>query len=367
MPELWVPYGSVEILVTIQAENLGAVCEPGREGDGTYNLEEMKELARRSAQIFVCDSAPATVEVIRGLLPALEEAAAPRVISSAPRKIEGEIPELKGKVVTLPPPLSSADGDEPVYATELTAAGAKLFVGTARPDPFFGILDSKVEAVLNWIARSRVSAAGASPGMEPTPFRKTDPYEAAMSMAERIPDSNFVTVVPRGGKPRDAMVDPPFDAVKNAFPVAEAPQSKGVVVGAGGRGYDDTFSSALRGLWSATGGVRKTGSILLVAECSEGIGSTALEMLVTGQITRADDRRRKYVDGLEEIFYLNKLKEEHDVLLLSGLPETYARAKLGVATAKGSGEAVGRVLNRVGRSGKLNLIPRAPECRVVSG
>ena len=139
------------------------------------------------------------------------------------------------------------------------------------------------------------------------------------------------------------------------------------MVGAGGWGYDDAFSSALRGVWSALEAVRKTGTILLIAECSEGMGSTALEMLVTGRMAEGEKRRGVYVDGLEEVFYLSKLKDEYDVLLLSGLPESYARSKLGLTTAKGSGEAVGRVLNKVGRSGKLNVVPRAPECLVQSG
>jgi nickel-dependent lactate racemase len=141
-----------------------------------------------------------------------------------------------------------------------------------------------------------------------------------------------------------------------------------MVIGIGGRGYDDTLSSALRLVWNVIEGVRKAGSVLLVAECSEGMGSTALEMLVTERMGGVGERRReKYVDGIEEVFYLNKLKDEYDLLLLSGLPETYARSKLGLTTAKGSGEAVGRILNKVGRSGKLNVVSRAPECLVDSG
>jgi hypothetical protein len=76
--------------------------------------------------------------------------------------------------------------------------------------------------------------------------------------------------------------------------------------------------------------------------------------------------REKYVAGLEEIYYLDKLKEEYGVLLLSGLPEVFAKNKLGLTTARGSGEAVGRLLNRLGRTAKVNLVTRATECRVQS-
>ena len=183
-------------------------------------------------------------------------------------------------------------------------------------------------------------------------------------MAARIPEAKFVTVVPRGGKPRVAMEDPPFDAVKNALAKTPMAPARGMVIGCGGRGYDDTLSSAIRGVWNVLSGVKQAGSVLVIAECAEGIGSTALEMLVTGRM--GEGRRDRYVEGIEDVFYLNKLKDEYDVLLLSGLPETYASSKLGFATAKGSGEAVGRILNKVGRSGKINVVPRAAESLVES-
>jgi hypothetical protein len=366
MPEIWIPYGGVETLVTLQAENLGAVAVPEAEAT-TNEAERMAELVKGAAQVFICDAAPATMEFLRGLVTVLAENQGVKLISPAPKRVESGVPDLKGRVMTLPPPLPEGEGDDAVFAPQLTESGAKLFVGAARPDPMFGLLDAKAEACLNWVARSRGVAADAKKGMEPEPFQKSAAYEALEGLAQRIPEAKFLTLVPRSGKLRMVMEDAPFDAIKNAFPKIQMSPTRGLVLGAGGRGYDDTFSSALRGVWSALAGVRRAGSVLIVAECSEGVGSPALELLVTGRLAEGGRRREKYVEGLEEVFYLNKLKEEYDVLLLSGLPETYARSKLGLTTAKGSGEAVGRMLNKVGRSGKLNVVPRAPECLVQSG
>jgi hypothetical protein len=366
MPELWIPYGAVENLVTLQAENLGVVAEPPSD-QGSIEIERVSELAKGASQVFVCDSAPPTFEFLKALLPVLGESQGARLVAPAPKRLEAGVPELKGRVNTLPPPIPSAESVEAVYAPQLMEKGPKLVVGSARPDPLFGIADAKVQACLNWVANSNAIAAGAREGMEPEPFQKTGAFDAIEEIASRIPEPKFLSLVSRGGKLWTVMEDAPFDAIKNAFPKVQMPQTKGIVVGAGGRGYDDTFSGALRGIWSAMDGVKRTGSVLLMAECSEGIGSTALEMLVTGQMSGGERRREKYVEGLEEVFYLNKLKEEYDVLLLSGLPETYARSKLGLTTAKGSAEAVGRMLNKVGRTGKMNVVPRAPEFAVQSG
>ena len=363
MPELWIPYGSVETLVTLQAENLGVVAEGSPEGAST-DVERLTELVKGSAQLYICDAAPGVIELVRGLLPALGENQAVKLFAPAPKRLENAVPEVKGRIATLPPPIPTED--EPAYASQLQEKGQKLFLGSARPDPFFGIIDAKVEACLNWVTRSHASAARAMKGMEPEPFQKTEAYAAMDEFADRVPGAKYLTAVTRGGRLWTVLEDPPFDAIKNSFPKAQLPQTRGIVIGAGGRGFDDTLSATLRGVWSALGGVRKTGSVLLIAECSEGVGSTALEKLVTGRTSEGGERRR-YEDGTEEVFYLNKLKDEYDVMLLSGLPETYARSKLGVTTAKGSAEAVGRVLNKVGRSGKLNVVPRAPELLIGSG
>jgi len=366
MPEIWIPYGAVENLVTLQAENLGVVAEPPSD-QGSIEIERMSELAKGATQVFVCDSAPPTFEFLRGLLPVIGESQGARVVAPAPKRVEAGVPELKGRVNTLPPPLPSAESAGAVYASHLMEKGLKLVIGSARPDPLFGIADARVQACLNWVANSNAIAAVARGEMEPQPFQKTRAFDAMEEIVSRIPESKFLSLVSRGGKLWTVMEDAPFDAIKNAFPKVQMPQTKGLVVGAGGKGYDDTFSYALRTVWSAMDGVRRTGSVLLMAECSEGIGSTALEMLVTGQMSGGELRREKYVDGIEEVFYLNKLKEEYDVLLLSGLPETYARSKLGLTTAKGSAEAIGRMLNKVGRTGKMNVVPRAPEFAVQSG
>ena len=365
MPELWIPYGSVETLVTLQAENLGVVAESPAEG-GSTDFPRVGELIRGTGQLFICDSSPATIELLMGAVPFLGENQGVKIYSPAPKRVETSVPELKGRITTLPPPLTAGEGDEPAYAQQLLDPGPKLFLGSARPDPFFGLVDAKVEACLDWIARAQSSAAKADRGMEPHPFQKTEAYEKIEELAEGVGDAKFLTAVPRAGKLWTAMEDPPFDAVRNGFARAQMPQTRGMIVGAGGWVYDETLSAALRVVWSAIPGVKKTGSILIIAECQEGVGSSALEMLVTGRAEK-EGRRGRYVDGLEEVFYLNKLKDEYDVLLLSGLPETYSRSKFGLTTARGSAEAVGRVLNKVGRSGKMNVVPRASEFFVESG
>ena len=366
MPELWIPYGPVETLVTIQAENLGAVVENRQEGEGAPE-EDHGTLLGGVSSLFICDTAPSTLELVHELVQAIVTAQSLRVYCAVPKRIELSLPELKGRVSTLPPPIP-VDEQSVTLSQELTEGGSKLFIGTGKPDPLFGLVDAKVETCLNWIANSHSMAAEERKEMEPSPFLKTASYSKVEGFAESVRDARYATVVPRGGRLRSVLVDAPFDAMKNVFAAIEVQPSKGLIIGAGGAGYDDTLSMAIRGVWGAVPGLRKSGSLLLVAECSEGLGSPALEMLATGRLTEGAERKRgRYVEGLEEISYLNRLREDYDVLLLSALPEVYAKSKLGLSTARGSGEAVGRLLNKTGRTARINVVGRASECRLSSG
>jgi hypothetical protein len=365
LPELWIPYGSVETLITVQAENLGALAEPQAE-KSTIETERLLEAVKGASALFLCDASPTTAELLRGLAPDLTSVTQLRIFSAAPRRIETAVPELKGRITTLPPPVSPDEGGT-IFGRELTERGPKLFIGTPRPDPMFGIADAKVEACLNWVAHSQREATKGRKEMEPCPFEKSKPREALEELAKGIADATYIDVLPRGGRIRTVMEDAPFDAIRNGFLGVGLPPGRAIVVGIGGKGYDDTLSSAVRTTWNALQGVKKSGSVLLVAECSEGLGSTALDLLATGRISgEAGKKRDAYVDGLEDIFYLNKLRDEYEILLLSGLPEVYSRSKLGLTTARGSGEAVGRLLNKLGRSGKMNVVTRANECRIES-
>ncbi|MDV3244173.1 MAG: hypothetical protein LYZ66_03210 [Nitrososphaerales archaeon] len=361
MPEVWIPYGEVETLVSLEAENLGVIVNPNAE-KSSGETDRLSDRLKRAGRLYVCDSRPTTFELLRELVAAAPPTEGLKVFGRDPKRLETAVPELKGKVNAPAPPRG---GEQ--YSEDLLSEGVKLFVGTARPDPFFGILDPKVVTCLNWVVGSGDAAAQGRKDIEPTPFEKTDAYDVMEGFASRIPGASFITVVPRSGKMRSALEDAPFDAIKNGFYSESVAPTRALIVGAGGSGYDDTLSSALRSLWGALSCVRKSGEILVLAECSQGLGSHALEMVVTGRIGREGGRRReKYVPGLEEVYYLQRLKEDYDVLLLSGLPELYAKSKLGFTTAKGSGEALGRLLNRMGRTAKVNIVARASECRITS-
>lgn len=369
MPEIWLPYGDVETLVTLQAENLGELLESQASDETREATEALGARLTEVKALVVCDTKPGTFAILKALANAITQTPELKVYAQSPRKVESSVQELRGRVLapgSRRKLLSGEGGIEFSAPAEFIADGAVVALGTAQPDPLFGIVDTAIAFCLEYVSNSKQLGYHAVGDLGPASFSKTPAYEEVTDLSENFKNTTFVTVVPRGGTPHLLLEDAPFDAVKNGFEQKAAPLARALVVGAGGRGYDDTLSGALRILWSALNCVRPSGEILLLSECGEGLGSTALEMLVTGRLSEDSKRRGNYVEGMEEISYLRKLKEDYDIILLSGLPEFYAKSKLGLALARGSGEAVGKLLAKLGRTSKVNVVIRASDCAISS-
>lgn len=101
--------------------------------------------------------------------------------------------------------------------------------------------------------------------------------------------------------------------------------------------------------------------MVIVAECRDGIGSEALQMYAMGRITEAMLRKGFYADGMEEISYIEKLREQYSVTLISSLPELYASGRFRFRGTRSAAEAMTKVFNSAGRNAKLHVMTRAPE------
>ena len=366
MPEIWIPYGDTETLVTLGAENLGELIEPAQDSVGEEEVERLRGNMAQFSDLVICDCKPSTLEVVKRLLGEGSGTGGKRILAADPRRVESRLPELRGLVRGGGEKVSllNEKGIDLRVPTQLEEDASRLVLSTGEPDPLFGVLDSKIALPLAFVTNSRRLAYESRTSDEPAPFSETPSAEALKGVAERFRNSSFVTIVPRGGRPHRLLRNASFEEMKKSFVAPATPRARAAIIGIGGEGYDDTFSNALRLVWSCIGCVKEAGEVLLVCECGEGLGSDALEMLITGRMSDQGMPKKKevYVEGLEELHYLRKLKGSYSVILMSGLPELYARTKLGFATARGAAEAVGKLLGKLGRTAKVNVVTRACEC-----
>lgn len=354
--EIWVPYGEVESLLTLQAENLGELVDPTPEGHAEELAQILGERARGYSKLLVADEKPSTLKVLKTFAQQLSPDAPIRVFARNPKAVETAVQELKGRVMKVSPP--SVGGD--VKVSPELAEGGSLVISTGEPDPLFGYIDSKAAAALSWGSGTRRAAYEAREGDAPRLFEETKARSTLVSFLDGAQNSVFPTIVARGGEPY-SLIDGGANDARSHLTTHEVSPAKGIVVGGGGKGYDDTFSHMLRLSTAALKGVRRGGDVLLVGECRDGIGSDALQMQAEGRIMEGNLRKAFYADGIEELGYLSALKENYSVTMLSSLPDLYSGGRFRFRTAKSAGEALQKVFSSTGRGAKLHVFTRAPE------
>ncbi|MDE0553387.1 MAG: nickel-dependent lactate racemase [Candidatus Poribacteria bacterium] len=138
-----------------------------------------------------------------------------------------------------------------------------------------------------------------------------------------------------------------------------------VVVSSAGSPLDSTFYQAIKGLLTAVEVVKQGGSILLVAACSEGIGSKPF----TDLIFKTDDLAA-FVQGLYnpanfvidqwQLEELAKVARKADIYFYTdGIPY-HQRAKLFVHPLKTAQEGIQEILDRYGADAQIAVIPEGP-------
>lgn len=126
------------------------------------------------------------------------------------------------------------------------------------------------------------------------------------------------------------------------------------IVSAGGRPYDQSLYTSSLAVKTASAVTKRNGTIILLAECSSGLGADAFS-----QLARVNDKaelKRRYMYGAEALQVVKDVLKNHRIMVVSALPE-YLVESLGMESARTTNEAYTRaVQSRRGR--RTRVIPR---------
>jgi len=102
--------------------------------------------------------------------------------------------------------------------------------------------------------------------------------------------------------------------------------------------------------------VRNEGLAVLLAECTHGIGSSAIQYYIEGQMSL--DRLKKpakYINGMETLLFLTELQKKFQVGIVSILPEFYLK-KLNILSFSGVAQAMNHILKVQGARQKVVVV-----------
>ena len=133
------------------------------------------------------------------------------------------------------------------------------------------------------------------------------------------------------------------------------------VVSAGGHPADLNLYKAYKGLDNALDIVKRNGVIILVAECPEGIGN----QVFYDWMTRLSDLKnvereikRNFAMGGHKAYYLLKALQNHQIILVSALPDFYATSVFKLKTARAVNDALNEAMKITGSASRVWAMPQ---------
>ncbi len=134
-----------------------------------------------------------------------------------------------------------------------------------------------------------------------------------------------------------------------------------VVVSPGGYPADINLYQSYKALDNALEVVKRGGTIIMVAECSEGHGNQVFYdwMARLGDLKKVErEVKRHFQLGGHKAYYLLKALKNHKIILVSSLPDYYANGVFKLKTVRAVNDALRETLNLVGLQAKVWTLPQ---------
>jgi nickel-dependent lactate racemase len=133
-----------------------------------------------------------------------------------------------------------------------------------------------------------------------------------------------------------------------------------VIVSSGGSPADINLFQAYKGIDSALEVVKRGGAIILIAECPEGHGNQIFyDWMVKFSDIKAIEReiKRNFILGGHKAYYLMRALENHQIILVSSMPDYYATNIFKLKTARAVNDALNEAFKIGGKNAKVWIMP----------
>ena len=411
MVDVWLPYGKTDVCVRVPARNLLGTIEPAdRQGatDGKAEVERalkepigskrLCETAKPESKVaIVVDDATRKAPSEMMLLPVLAELNAAGVKDENVTVIFGcgthravkpeEAAALLGVEALKRVNAVSHDclSKDLVYVGTTKTHGNKVYV-----DRVFAGADVKVllgDVDFHYYAGYGGGRKSVLPGVcgsetikhnhamllhanARTGNLEDNPVHRDMTEAARLAKVDFIVNVVENKKGEIVkafagdMEQAFLEAVKlvdEMYRVTVDRRADIVVVSAGGYPADINLYQAYKALDNALDAVKRGGVIILVAECPEGHGNQVFYDWMTrfGDLKSVEHEiKRNFVFGGHKAYYLLKALQNHQMILVSSLPDYYATSVFKLQTARAVNDALAEALKIAGSASRVWAMPQ---------
>jgi len=400
MVECWLPYGKTEIYVSVPLRNLLGTVEPVKgqpSPDPRRTIIEslhepieskrLEDLAKPGARIAVAidgtmapllatSAVSAIFETLRrNDLPTsdisivvgngLRERSNPDLLNMI--RSHGGVQDLSviehsRAAENLAPLGKTSIGTEVEVCNRFVEADFRIAVGEVMIDHFTGLrgAQSSVLPALSGqktIAQSRSVSLGGeiAPGVVEGNPAHSDSMEAALlaevDLAVNLVTNGWGELVKACSGNLEKSWEKAVMELGDSYRVKAEENADVIIVSAGGSRFDFDLYNSVWALESVSSIAKKGATIILLAECVEGLGAGGLEIL--SQVDTLSELRRRYMLGARAVYLIKTTLRRNEVVLVSALP-SYLAKSLGFNVERTANDALKKVYER--RRGRRTLV-----------
>ena len=350
MPEIWLNYGPTDVVLDIQAENLGQqlaaegkILEDAEINSRLDSLDLTKPL-----EIVVLNNSKAVQKTLLALFAKCEQKSLriPRIF--AEKKI---MDALKN---SLPEGSSISEFEKPELSNSL------VFIGEMEFDGLFGFESIATRLLRKFGTEEMLLAYEKRKGELPAPGQDIENVSVAKQFVDKF-EIFAIEIASNSSGIVDMAIGHPSSTISVSKPFVESAtkeigKHRTLFISTGKESSNDSLGKSLSALWNCSEAVRNEGLAVLLAECTHGIGSSAIQYYIEGQMSL--DRLKKpakYINGMETLLFLTEIQKKFQVGIVSILPEFYLK-KLNILSFSGVAQAMNHILKVQGARQKVVVV-----------
>lgn len=353
MPEIWLSYGSTDVVLDIKTENLeNQISTSGKNLNDSEIISKLQSIdLTKPTEIVILDSTIAVQKIISHLLEICTQKSLPK-----PKILVDKSNLHLARNIFSDPSITISEFDN----SQINNANL-IFLGEMEFDGLFGYNTISTKLLRRFGKEHMLEAYGKRNGNLPHPGEDSPTIEVAkkftdsfeISALEIVANSTGVVDISTG-HPSDTMT---LSKSLSSIAINEIGKHRVLVVSTGKEASNKTLKSSLSTVWNCASAIKEEGLVILLAECKNGLGSEAIQQYVEGRMSL--DRLKnpaKYVDGMEDLLFLSEVQNTIKIGIVSILPYYYTKNKLTMVPFGGTKEAIEYVFKTYGERQKIAII-----------
>ena len=351
MPEIWLNYGSTDVVLDIKAENLEEKIDTeGKTLSDTEIKAKLESLdISKPTEFVVLNTSESVRKILSILFERYAKKSIPKPLISADRKIMNVVKDY------LPEQSSISE-----FSNVEDSNSKLVFIGEMEFDGLFGYETVSTRLLKKFGDELMLSAYEKRKGDLPSPGQDVENFQIARKFSEKF-DILTIEIIANSNGISDLSVGHPSStaSISKSFGTNAAKdigKHKTMIISTGKESSNNTLGISLSSLWNCSNAIKNDGLAILLAECKLGIGSDGIQSFIDGRMNL--DRLKKpsqYIDGMENLLYITETQKKFQLGLLTVLPTHYTK-ELNMKSFDGIKQIMDHVLKNQGQNQKVEII-----------